>query len=198
MTEKILPTWQKVWREGFAPSFSKEGLVGLAIALRDDDRRLMQGSTTTPPPLQCVEDWPCEAADAIATVGWVGNTLVTVGEVEEFFARACFEADQRLGEPAACRHFLNWYDDTPRNEMREVLLREITTNLLDRKLWETAARLHCPLVKETPLDIVADWLEDHERTDLSEPLRFYLKEISDVFNVDLQSPNRPATVDGHS
>jgi hypothetical protein len=55
--------------------------------------------------------------------------LETVSEVEEFFARACFETDQRLGEPAACRWFLNWYDETPREEMRRQLLAEVNRSL---------------------------------------------------------------------
>jgi hypothetical protein len=55
--------------------------------------------------------------------------LDTVAEVEEFFARACFETDQRLGEPAACRWFLNWYDETPREEMRRQLLAEVNRSL---------------------------------------------------------------------
>ena len=61
-----------------------------------------------------------------------GTGLETVGEVEEFFARICFEADQRLGEPAACRWFLNWFDDTPRAEMRREMLAEIELALADR------------------------------------------------------------------
>jgi hypothetical protein len=55
--------------------------------------------------------------------------LETVAEVEEFFARVCFEADQRLGEPAACRWFLNWYDEAPRAEMRRLLLAEVNRAL---------------------------------------------------------------------
>jgi hypothetical protein len=66
-------------------------------------------------------------------MGWQGEELKTVGEVEEFFARACFDADQRLGEPAACRWFLNWFDDTPRNRMRHELLEEIELELNKRK-----------------------------------------------------------------
>jgi hypothetical protein len=53
--------------------------------------------------------------------------------VEESFARACFEADQRLGEPAACRWFLDWFDDTPRHTMREQLLPEVILALEDRE-----------------------------------------------------------------
>jgi len=52
-----------------------------------------------------------------------------VAEVEEFFARACFEADQRLGEPAGCRWFLNWFDETPRDEMRRLLFAEVKHQL---------------------------------------------------------------------
>jgi hypothetical protein len=58
--------------------------------------------------------------------------LSTVGQVEEFFARCCFEADQRLGEPAACRWFLNAYDDWPRDEMRREMLAEVERELAER------------------------------------------------------------------
>jgi hypothetical protein len=97
-----------------------------------DDPRLLQGATTTPPPLQCVQDWPVEAACVLGYCAWQGEGLETVAEVEEFFARACFEADQLLGEPAACRWFLNWYDDTPRDEMRRLLLAEVNRTLAQR------------------------------------------------------------------
>jgi hypothetical protein len=30
-----------------------------------------------------------------------------------------------MGEPAAVRWFLNWYDETPRDEMRRKLLAEV-------------------------------------------------------------------------
>ena len=50
----------------------------------------------------------------------------------EFFARMCFEVDQRLGEPAGCRWFLNWFDETPRDEMRRELLAEVNVALAER------------------------------------------------------------------
>ena len=127
-----MESWRKVWREGVEPLLTTEGLSALAQALRSDDGRLVQGATTTPPPLMCVQDWPCEGACALGYCGWVGDGLETVGEVEEFFARMCFEIDQRLGEPAACRWFLNWYDETPRDEMRRELLAEVTRALVAR------------------------------------------------------------------
>jgi len=85
-------TWRKVWRDGLAPVLSTKGLLALSDALAKDDPRLIQGATTTPPPFQCVLDWPCESADVIGFCAWQGDGLETIGEVEEFFAKACFEA----------------------------------------------------------------------------------------------------------
>lgn len=135
-----MESWRLVWRDGFVPVLSNAGLEALRDALRGDDPRLTQGSTTTPPPLMCVQDWPVEAADGIGFTGWQGDGLDTVGEVEEYFARVCFEADERLGEPAACRWFLNWFDDTPRSEMRHELLAEVERALADRLPVMPAAR----------------------------------------------------------
>src|SRR5262245_818937 len=129
-----MESWRKVWREGIAPLVSKEGLEALYHGLTNDDARLVQGATTTPPPLQCVADWPCEGACAVGFCGWQGDGLETVAEVEEFFARMCFEIDRRLGEPAACRWFLNWFDETPRNEMRQQLLPEVARAIKQREL----------------------------------------------------------------
>lgn len=120
-----MEAWRKVWREGLAPLLSTEGLEALKQALARDDSRLMQGATTTPPPLHCVLDWPVEGACGVCYCAWQGDGLETVGEVEEFFAKVCFESDTRLGEPGAVRHFLNWFDDTPRDVMRRELLAEV-------------------------------------------------------------------------
>ena len=127
-----MESWRKVWRDGLAPQLSTAGLEALHQGLATDDPRLLQGATTTPPPLQCVQDWPVEAACVLGYCAWQGEGLETVAEVEEYFARACFEADQLLGEPAACRWFLNWYDDTPRYEMRRLLLAEVDRTLSQR------------------------------------------------------------------
>lgn len=130
--------WRNVWRVGFGPLLSTTALSALRVALEHDDKRLVQGSTTTPPPLMCVQDWPVEAACALGFCGWQDSAspLLTVGEVEEFFARACFDADQLLEEAAACRRFLDWFDDTPRNEMRRELMGEIDLILEAREQLE--------------------------------------------------------------
>src|SRR5438128_1976677 len=89
--ETTMETWRKVWREGVAPQLSQAGLEALRQALASDDSRLLQGATTAPPPLQCVQDWPVEAACVIVFCGWQGDGLETVADVEECFARVCFE-----------------------------------------------------------------------------------------------------------
>lgn len=120
-----MESWRLVWRNGLAKVLSRPALEALRDGLAKDDPNLVQGFTTTPPPLLCVLDWPVEAADALTYSGWKGEGLTTVGECEKYFARCCFEADQLLGEPAACRWFLNTYDDWPRDEMRRELLGEV-------------------------------------------------------------------------
>ena len=131
-TKEPIESWRKVWRDGFVPILSTAALTALREALLSDDPRLVQGATTVPPPMQCVQDWPAEGACLVAFGGWQGEHLETVGEVEEFFARCCFEADQRIGEPAACRHLLNFFDDRPRPEAIRELLAEVDRVLMDR------------------------------------------------------------------
>ncbi len=124
--------WQHVWRVGFAPILSTRALLALRDALLTDDPRLVQGTCTSPPAKANCLDWPVERACALGLCGWLGEGRETVGEVEEFFAKCCFEADERLGEPAACRWFLNWFDDTPRDVVRCSLLVEVLVILIER------------------------------------------------------------------
>lgn len=136
-----MEAWRTVWRDGFVPGFSTTALKALAHALRDDDVRLVQGTTSVPPLLKTVQDWEVEAACAIGFCGWQGAEADCpadrVRDVGEFFARSCFEADQRLGEVAACRWFLNWFDETPRPEMRRELLAEVELALTRRASGES-------------------------------------------------------------
>lgn len=131
-----MQSWQLVYRDGFAPVLSTASLTALRDALRADDVRLVQGETTVPEPIMAFQDWPIEGGDwlticAVAESGGWG--VATVGMCEEFWARMCFEADQLLGEPAACRWLMNWFDDTPRDEMRRELLSEVERTLGERE-----------------------------------------------------------------
>jgi hypothetical protein len=136
--EGKMESWRKVWREGLAPLLSTYSLVALARALRTDDPRLIQGATTSPPPLQCGQDWNVEAACLIGFCGWKGEGLSTVGETEAFFARLCYEVDQRMGEPANTRWLINWFDETPRAEMRAEMLTEVSRELALRSSTASA------------------------------------------------------------
>ncbi len=128
MSESI-EAWRRVWRAG-APLLPTAGLEALAVALETDDCRLLQGATTTPPPLQVVQDWDVEAACLVGFCGWQDGTgKNTVHDVEEVFAKWCYAVDQEINEPAGCRWFLNWADETPRDQMRFALLPEVRREL---------------------------------------------------------------------
>jgi hypothetical protein len=124
-----MESWRIVWRDGFVPGFTKKQLEALAEALRADDPRLIQGETVYPVLLPDTSNEIPLSACALGFCGWHGDGLRTVGDIKEFFARCCFEADNRLGEVAACRWFLNWFDDTPREVMRRELLAEVVLAL---------------------------------------------------------------------
>ena len=124
--------WMKIWREGLAPLLTASELEALRLALAQDDRRLIQHATTAPPPTEIFHGDEVEGACALGYCGWKGDDLRTVGEVEHFFIRTCTATDEALGEPAACRHFLNWFDETPRAEMRRQLFREVSRALNQR------------------------------------------------------------------
>lgn len=128
-----MESWRKTFREGFAPFFSTESLIALKSGLESNDSHLIQGSTTEPPPLMCTANWAVNACCAIGYCGWKGNQLKTVEEVEKFFAEMCFKCDSQLGEPAACRWFLNWFDETPRKEVFKLLAEEINTIIQERE-----------------------------------------------------------------
>lgn len=131
-----LAAWQRVWRNGLVPQLSTKGLLALKRALENDSPDLITGATTSPPPLQCVSEWPVQGCCPLSFTGWQGDGLETVGQVEEYFARVCWEADQRLGEPAACRYFLNAVDEWSREELLANLLPEVQRALAQRQAWE--------------------------------------------------------------
>jgi hypothetical protein len=120
-----LEPWRRTFRVGFAPLLSTEALRALEKALVGDDPALIQSATTDPPPLSHFDDFPPTAACAIGYGAWKGDGLATVGEVEKFFYLACCEADCAVGESSGSRYFLNWFDETPRDNMRAALLPEI-------------------------------------------------------------------------
>jgi hypothetical protein len=126
-----LQAWQRVWRDGIVPQLTTKGLQGLQKALEQDNPRLITGATTSPPPLQCMANEPVEACCPLSFALLDGKQpyAVSVGPLEERFAMACLEACELLGEPASIRYFLNWIDETPRQQMRQELLVEVKVAL---------------------------------------------------------------------
>ena len=122
--------WRLAWREGFAPVLPTAGLAALRDALRDDDPRLRQGCTTYP--LHTLGNssgsLPVEGACALGFCGWQGEGLGTVAEVRGYFNRVCDAAYEK----ADGRHFLRWFDEIPRDEMRRELLAEVERVLAGR------------------------------------------------------------------
>lgn len=125
--------WQRVWRQGFALTLSRPALAALRRALLLDDPRLVQMHTTLPPALGGAGAHAVQAACALGFCGWQGESLATVDDVNAFFAKTCLAADERLGEPAASRYFLDWFDKTPRHRMRHLLLAEVELALQSRQ-----------------------------------------------------------------
>lgn len=162
-----MESWRRSWRLGFLPSLPVDGLRVLLTALEGDDRRLLQGATTAPPPLQCVFDWPVEAGDPVVLAFWRFQPSTTVGEAEEFFARTCYDADQHLGEPAGSRWLLNWWDETPRPTALRLLAEEVRQNLRDLALQQmTEAPVDAALSPASPPSL---YKYDGVELDLSDP-----------------------------
>jgi hypothetical protein len=129
----MIPRWRQIWRIGLAPMVSRRGLAALENALMNDDPRLLQGVTCAPPLVDVLSQRTACAACALGFTGWQGEGLRSIGQVADYFHQLCDAADDALGEPGACRFFLNWYDDTPRSEMRQELLAEVRRELARRQ-----------------------------------------------------------------
>lgn len=152
-----MEAWRTVLRTGFLPFMPTKGLLAVQKALASDDPRLVQKATTIPQPMQYVMEWPVEGADFIGFVYWQGSGKdISVGDVERAFARACFEADQSLGEPAGCRWFLNYWDDAEdRHKLFSEMLDEVNLELVRRSPTDDEDdqededdEIGCPVAKE--------------------------------------------------
>jgi hypothetical protein len=131
-----MEAWRLIFRNGFSPFLSTDGLEKLLEALKIYDERIIQGATVHPLPIRQNEDWHVEATDAIAFCFWQGNNELKVKDIDAFFAKTCFSCDETLGEPSGYRHFLNWYDNFPRKETFDLLADEVSFCLSKRYLNE--------------------------------------------------------------
>lgn len=122
------PSWMIVFRYGILPSLSTNALRFLQHCLATNDKRLIQKETTQPQK----PDEPCSHACLLALPVWLKHPAPTVAEAEDYFHWLCCETDNKIGEPASTRYFLNWFDDTPREEMRAKLLPIVNETINDR------------------------------------------------------------------
>lgn len=184
-----MESWRTTWRRGIAPLLSYKGLLALYQALACDDPRLIQGSTCVPlPHSRSVHSWPIERADAIAFCAWQGDGKETVGEAEEVFARLCFDCDQILSEPAGCRHWINWWDEAPRQEVFDSMLPEVGLAIVlsvspGPTTEERGLRADLLAMAKTgghwkdydaTVGVLADWMEDRGRIEETSLLRSVL------------------------
>ena len=122
-----MESWREVFRKAFVKVAPKEGLQSLYQALQDDDQRLIQGQSTEPAPLMSLQGHPVEGACMIGYCAWRGGEgdVKTVGETEEAFADLVWKCDQIMGGHAESRWLLQYWDDTPREDARRELIKEL-------------------------------------------------------------------------
>ena len=121
-----------VMRRAWLPLLSTDQIELLRAACEAGTEELIQCATTVPPPLTHTRDWPCEGACLVGFSEWKTEGLHSVEQVDGRFARVCFEIDQRMGEPAACRWLLNFWDDTPRHVVLPLMAAELGRELESR------------------------------------------------------------------
>ncbi len=141
MSDEVIPTWAAIWRKA-ARHLSRAGLERLREALLADDARLIQGRTCDLDPQTPLYDvlhgWcgrrghPVVNACPLGYCGWQGDGLETVGEVEDFFAEVAVRTGAEAGDDFAIRLFTGWWDETPREESRRLLLEEVERSLAER------------------------------------------------------------------
>jgi hypothetical protein len=132
-----METWRHVWRTGFLPLFSTGTLERLRKALLADSYTLLTGASFEPPALQMNMKEAVERCCPVAMAAIFENQYpsihaASVDDAEVYFAQACLEAGNRLGEHSQVRHFMNWVDEGNRHHVFKALAAEITVNLVAR------------------------------------------------------------------
>jgi len=135
-----MENWKRVWRRGIAPLCSTATLRKLEQVLESDSPQLTQGDTVRPYPVIYKSlpinhpSQPCnsapDAACLIAWIGWQGGeaTLTKTKDVAAWFGHATEKIVALVGFDEFCV-FLNWFDETPRPDMRHLLLEEVRRSL---------------------------------------------------------------------
>jgi hypothetical protein len=141
-----LPTtaaaWRDSWRQAVAPRLPEAGLVELADALRRDDSRLVQANGRDPDLCDGGPGGAILRADAIGYALWQGHGLTTTAGMNRRVERLVFGTDPEGRCHLSAWPFLEWYDATPRGEMRRELLAEVEREISRRRTQVTQADNH--------------------------------------------------------
>lgn len=140
----VMEPWRQCWRLGFAPHLPTKGLEALAKALREDDPALIQGESVRPNVPFDGTPKRATGACAVAYCAWSRTTRRgdMILELEQKFADICARVDNSFEYLPSTRRFLNWYDRTPRDEMRAELLPEVEMELESRIFRQMMAPNH--------------------------------------------------------
>lgn len=109
-----MEAWRYCLQHGLLPLLEADTIGAMLAALQGG--QVAPGDTCIPEPLQANADLPVTECCIMALPGLLahgGFGQATVGQVETAFARLCGQVDARLGQPAATRYLINWFDETP-------------------------------------------------------------------------------------
>jgi len=129
--------WRHVWREHIVPQLSEQELIFVRDALVRDDRALITGHSYLPRHPRMQEE--PEAACLLCYGPWKARKLSTSDQLDLVFAQICHGVDESMGQIGGCHHFLCWYDDAPRHEMRREMLQEVKLALIAKSQGEQPA-----------------------------------------------------------
>lgn len=121
----------RAWRQGMVPQLVDTGLLALREALIANDPALLRGSTVTPWAVADLANAPCEGVCPLAFALWRGLGLVTSGSVSAAWSRIMDECHNAGLLPWI---FVGWWDDTPAQEARNILLGLVVEALAARGL----------------------------------------------------------------
>lgn len=125
--------WQVVLRRGLFPQLTTADLKTLAVAVEEDDGRLIQKWSVVPNGPGSFTKY-AECGCLISYVGIFSRGIELVMDVQGWFGRVCSEVDNFFdGGSGEVRYLLNWWDDTDRAEALAALGAEVRAELKRRK-----------------------------------------------------------------
>ena len=120
------------WKKSFAHIADVCGVPALQVlrtAVSENYCSLIQGTTVAYEPATNPGDRTVCGACAVGYMYWKADDMDFADDVEEAVAATFSEVAKKAGWDRAPDLFTNWYDETPRDEMRRELLPVIDANI---------------------------------------------------------------------